>query len=124
MIATSLIVSKYFAPVCEGLEPSIMKTRAGNSATNETAHHEIRPLLSSKDVAKILKCSKNTVDKWRLYGGGPKFVRVGKSVRYSPREIEAYIARSTAASTSDEASPPKRPGNGRKAAAAEANHPN
>ena len=59
-------------------------------------------LLDVEDVAKILKCSVSILNKWRLLGKGPSFVRVGTLVRYRPADVEAFIARGKCSSTSEE----------------------
>ena len=48
-------------------------------------------LLNVKDLARLLRMSVRTV--WRLRSAGrlPKPVRIGKSVRWSPETIEAWI---------------------------------
>lgn len=58
-------------------------------------------LLNEKVVAKQLGCQVKTLQAWRVRGGGPEFVRVGRLVRYNPRSIEAWVESRTARSTSD-----------------------
>lgn len=48
-------------------------------------------LLTEKDVAKVLKLSVKTIQRYRLYGGGPEFIKINKSVRYSPEAIEEFL---------------------------------
>jgi excisionase family DNA binding protein len=72
------------------------------------SNHDQEPigrLLTVNEVAELLRCSKSSLDKWRLIGGGPRFVRVGARVRYRPADVAAYIAEQTRASTSMEVSP-------------------
>jgi predicted DNA-binding transcriptional regulator AlpA len=57
-------------------------------------------LLTVQEVAAILRCSISSLNKWRLTGLGPKFVRVGSRVRYRLAEVEAYVAQQTRQSTS------------------------
>jgi len=58
-------------------------------------------LLTVDEAAKILRCSKASLDKWRLTGKGPMFVRVGRRVRYRRIDLADFIMRSTRFSTSD-----------------------
>ena len=51
----------------------------------------LNPLLNEKEVAKLLKLSVKTIQRYRLYGGGPEFIKINKSVRYSPQAIEEYL---------------------------------
>jgi predicted DNA-binding transcriptional regulator AlpA len=62
-------------------------------------------LLDVEDVARILKCSRSILNKWRLLGKGPRFVRVGALVRYRPADVQAFIAEGVRTSTSEESSP-------------------
>jgi excisionase family DNA binding protein len=63
-------------------------------------------LLTVEEAAGLLRCSVSSLNKWRLTGGGPPFVRVGSRVRYSIADLNTYIARRTATSTSAEVPPP------------------
>ena len=63
-------------------------------------------LLTVEEVAGLLRCSVSSLNKWRLTGRGPPFVRVGSRVRYSTADLNTYIARRTATSTSAEIPPP------------------
>ena len=51
----------------------------------------MQDLLTEKEVAKTLKLSVKTIQRYRLYGGGPEFIKINKSVRYSPQSIEEYL---------------------------------
>ena len=59
------------------------------------------PLLTVQEVAAILRCSASSLNKWRLSGLGPKFVRVGARVRYRPADVVAYLTKQTRRSTSE-----------------------
>ena len=61
----------------------------------------IDPLLTVCETAEILRCSVHSLNKWRLTGNGPRFVRVGSRVRYRLSAIADFIENSTRASTSD-----------------------
>ena len=60
------------------------------------------PLWTVQEVAAFLRCSVSSLNKWRLSGLGPRFVRVGSRVRYCPADVLAYVAQQTCASTSSE----------------------
>jgi predicted DNA-binding transcriptional regulator AlpA len=62
----------------------------------------IEPLLTVRECVHLLRCSVSALNKWRVSGGGPRFVYVGSRVRYRPADIAAYIAEQTRASTSQE----------------------
>jgi predicted DNA-binding transcriptional regulator AlpA len=63
--------------------------------------YEVDRLLTVREVAEFLRCSKSSLDKWRLTGDGPRFVCVGSRVRYRASEVIAFIERQTRASTSE-----------------------
>ena len=49
-------------------------------------------LIDDREVARITKRARPTLQKDRLYGRGIPFVRLGRLVRYRKRDVEAYIA--------------------------------
>jgi predicted DNA-binding transcriptional regulator AlpA len=51
---------------------------------------EFRNLLTSKQVAEHFKISESTVREWRVLGEGPPFVKISRSVRYRPEDIERW----------------------------------
>lgn len=62
---------------------------------------QIEILLTPVQAAAILQVKPNTLAKWRVTGEGPAFIRVGRSVRYSSREIARFIEHRTRRSTSE-----------------------
>ncbi len=58
-------------------------------------------LLSETEAAQRLKLSTRTLRNWRVTGQGPKFVKVGRLIRYKIVEIEEWIEMNTRKSTSD-----------------------
>ena len=44
------------------------------------------------EVAEYLGVSVSTVRRWRLLGGGPRWVRLGASIRYPVSDLNAYLA--------------------------------
>jgi predicted DNA-binding transcriptional regulator AlpA len=50
-------------------------------------------LLGTKDAAKKLGVSVQTLANWRYYNRGPKWTRTGRSVKYRESELEAWVAR-------------------------------
>jgi hypothetical protein len=61
----------------------------------------LEPLFTVNEAAAILRCSPYSLNRWRLTGGGPQFVYVGRRVRYRRADLAAFIATSTRLSTSD-----------------------
>lgn len=49
------------------------------------------PLLTTHEVAEILRVGPRTIQTWRHLQRGPKFVRIGGLVRYRKSDVDAYI---------------------------------
>lgn len=58
-------------------------------------------LLTTTDAAEHLGWRPNTLEKLRVRGEGPPFVKLGRSVRYRACDIEAYVAARVVNSTSE-----------------------
>jgi len=58
-------------------------------------------LLDQREAARLLKLSVRTLERLRLIGGGPCFVKCGRSVRYRPADIESWIQQRVVSSTSE-----------------------
>jgi len=61
----------------------------------------IDPLLYPKEAAKLLSVSISWLAKSRLTGTGPRFVKIGRSVRYSESSLREYIKSRMKGSTSE-----------------------
>ena len=48
-------------------------------------------LVDNETAAKILTLSPQTLNGWRHRGQGPKFVKLGRAVRYRLRDLEEFI---------------------------------
>jgi len=57
-------------------------------------------LLDEKESAARLGLSIRTLQKWRLAGCGPRFVKMGRAVRYAEAELHYFIRTRERASTS------------------------
>lgn len=58
-----------------------------------------RRLYNERDAAAYLDVSHRTLQAWRLRGGGPEFVKLGRSVRYDGSVLDRFIAERTHRST-------------------------
>jgi predicted DNA-binding transcriptional regulator AlpA len=56
-----------------------------------TIHNQIENLLNEHDVARITGMSVASVRRWRLLRLGPKFLKIGSSVRYRSEDISAWL---------------------------------
>ena len=59
------------------------------------------PLLSAADAAAVLAVSLSWLAKARLRGDGPKFVKVGRAVKYQQSSLREYVKSRTRTSTSE-----------------------
>jgi predicted DNA-binding transcriptional regulator AlpA len=58
-------------------------------------------ILREGDAAAYLGLSVKTLQKWRLTGQGPEFIKQGRCVRYALQALEAWLDRCRRKSTSD-----------------------
>jgi Helix-turn-helix domain len=47
--------------------------------------------MSEAQVAEILSKPPRTLRQWRYLGIGPKYLKVGATVRYRTRDVEAWL---------------------------------
>jgi excisionase family DNA binding protein len=55
------------------------------------------PMLTPAEVATILAVPQGTLTTWRQNGSGPRWVRVGRHVRYARAELERWLREQTLA---------------------------
>ena len=65
---------------------------------------ELEPLLDENECARLLNESPRTTQSRRVRGEGPPYVKNGRSVRYRPSDVRAYIEKNIRRSTSDRGS--------------------
>jgi len=58
-------------------------------------------LLDQREAARLLRLSERTMERLRLLGTGPRYVKCGRSVRYRLDLIEQWIAARTVSNTSE-----------------------
>jgi excisionase family DNA binding protein len=61
----------------------------------------IRLLINTQEAAERTGLSPRTLETLRLRGGGPAFIKLGRSVRYELSALEAWIDANRSASTSE-----------------------
>lgn len=49
-------------------------------------------LLTQRDVKEITGLADSTLEQWRLKGKGPKFIKLGRLVRYKMSDVQSYIS--------------------------------
>ena len=66
---------------------------AGSSADALDLARERRRTLTDIEDAARLGVSRFTVRSWRLKGVGPRFLKMGRAVRYRPEDVREYEQR-------------------------------
>ena len=59
-------------------------------------------LIDQKTAAKSLGISVRTLERFRLAGTGPRYVRLGRLVRYRQQDLVDFVDRNLRSSTSEE----------------------
>ena len=60
--------------------------------------------LTEREVAERLGLSVATLRAWRHRGKGPRFLRLGRSVRYLPSDVDDFVRASAVDTRSDSSS--------------------
>ena len=64
--------------------------------------------LTPRETAKHLRVTERTLERRRLVGDGPPFVKIGSSIRYPLPELEKWLAERMQRSTSETVTPVNR----------------
>ena len=62
----------------------------------------VKPFLTTKEAAAWLGLAPDTLEKWRVKGGGPPYRKHGRYVRYHLEDLVAWSEARRRRSTSDE----------------------
>jgi excisionase family DNA binding protein len=57
--------------------------------------------LTTEPAAAYLGCSPSHLNRLRCYGGGPRYAKIGRRVRYAKRDLDAWREKQLVMSTSD-----------------------
>ena len=57
--------------------------------------------LTQDEAAKLLRISPRTLERYRVAGSGPRFVKAGRRVLYRHADLETWTEANTFASTSE-----------------------
>ncbi len=63
----------------------------------------LKILLNERELAIRWATSVKTLQAWRQQGRGPRYIKMGRAVRYSIASIEQFESKSLVSSTSAEA---------------------
>ena len=76
-------------------QPQFSLAGAGDAFTDPDA------ALNENQAAEFLGQSVRTLQAWRVRGGGPTFVKIGRSVRYRRRVLVEFLERNSVNSTTE-----------------------
>jgi predicted DNA-binding transcriptional regulator AlpA len=74
----------------KGMEEIMSHVEAGDVALESSFASSDKRTLTDVEVAARLGVSRFTVRSWRLKGLGPRFLKMGRAVRYRPRDVDEY----------------------------------
>ena len=60
-------------------------------------------ILDTDQAAQYLGLAKSTVEKMRVYGGGPNFLKLNRSVRYRAEDLDDWLRANIVSNTSERA---------------------
>lgn len=58
-------------------------------------------LLTTEEAAKYLRLSPRTLERYRVTGEGPRFLKVGRLVFYRQSDLDEWLKNKSRGSTSD-----------------------
>lgn len=58
-------------------------------------------LLTPRETAEVMRCSERKLERHRLTGDGPPFIKFGATVRYRRDDLTKWLAEHTRRSTSE-----------------------
>ena len=76
-------------------KPAYAKPRRGRSRRPQDRY------FKPTEAADYLGSAVSALAKLRSIGGGPVFLRLGKAIRYRKRDLDGWMARTAASSTSE-----------------------
>ena len=57
--------------------------------------------LDTLEAAEYIGAKPGTLEVWRVRGTGPRFIKLGRTVRYDVRDLDAFLASRTYRSTTE-----------------------
>ncbi len=57
--------------------------------------------MNTKEAAGYVRLGKPTLERFRISGGGPVYVKLGSAVRYRKADLDAWLASRVTRSTSE-----------------------
>lgn len=66
---------------------------------------DVPSVMTQKELAELCKISERTLEDWRLRGGGPRYTKVGRLVRYLRADVLAFLERGARTNTGQTSNP-------------------
>ena len=60
-------------------------------------------LLTQAETSTLLRINVRTLERWRVDGSGPRFVKLGRQVRYERAALAEHVQRNSRKFTGDKA---------------------
>jgi excisionase family DNA binding protein len=57
--------------------------------------------FNTREAADYLGVRSGTLEAWRIRGGGPLFIKMGRSIRYRLEDLQRFIEENIKSSTSE-----------------------
>ena len=70
--------------------------------THTIINADLDALLTETQAAEFLQVSPRTLQAWRVRGGGPRYQKLGRAVRYQRRALVEWLEARTRRSTCEE----------------------
>lgn len=51
----------------------------------------LRVAFTTREAAAYLGLAVSTLNKWRCYGTGPKYLKLGRAVRYHREDLDIFV---------------------------------
>lgn len=56
---------------------------------------KVKDIVTDDEAAEIVLCRPQTLAVWRMLGKGPRYIRVGRLIRYRRADLLAWLERNT-----------------------------
>ena len=77
------------------------QAKTANAENASTTWEALTEVYTTKEAARILKVSHRTLEDQRLKGRGPRFIKLGKWVRYREPDLAEWLDSPTFANTAE-----------------------
>lgn len=77
----------------ENEQPNLTVVSARSSGSDQPSL--VSDLIDESALAARLGVSRSTLQSWRYAGRGPRFIKLGRLVRYRTADVDAYLRANT-----------------------------